>query len=115
MSAREYHIDITDGEKSAAGLLAKESGLSVTAVKQAMQKGAVWLTSAQGTNRLRRAKKTLTVGASYISISIPRSCKRKYRNRSMSPTKATIVSGLSPAQCFLRALNGEITALSRVG
>ena len=62
MSASEYHINITDGEKSAAGLLAKKSGLSITAVKQAMQKGAVWLTSDRGTNRLRRAKKALSAG-----------------------------------------------------
>jgi len=62
MPASEFHINVTDSEKNAAGLLAEESGLSVTAIKQAMQKGAVWLTSDQGTNRLRRAKKQLCAG-----------------------------------------------------
>ena len=62
MSAREFHIDVTDGDENAAGLLANASGLSITAVKKAMQKGAVWLSNDRGTVRLRRAKKSLLVG-----------------------------------------------------
>ncbi len=43
-------------------MLAKKSSLSINAVKQAMHKGAVWLTSDQGTRRLRRTSKPLAPG-----------------------------------------------------
>ncbi|MCP4487252.1 MAG: RluA family pseudouridine synthase [Gammaproteobacteria bacterium] len=58
----EYHINITQSESTAATLLSAASGLSLNQIKQAMQKGAVWLSSDQGTRRLRRAKKTLSPG-----------------------------------------------------
>lgn len=63
MPATELHIDIDEPDCQAAALLAENSGLSITQVKQAMQKGAVWLSNEQGTNRLRRAKKKLPVGS----------------------------------------------------
>ena len=63
MTSSEYHIDIIDTDCLAPDLLAKASGLSLTQVKQAMQKGAVWLNDDKGTRRLRRAKKSLSVGA----------------------------------------------------
>ncbi len=63
MPNAEYHIDITHSESTAPALLAEVSGLPVNQIKQAMQKGAVWLSSDQGTKRLRRAKKTLLPGS----------------------------------------------------
>jgi len=63
MTATEFHIDISQPDCQATTLLAEHSGLSITQIKQAMQKGAVWLSNSQGTNRLRRAKKKLPVGA----------------------------------------------------
>ncbi|MCP3689700.1 MAG: RluA family pseudouridine synthase [Gammaproteobacteria bacterium] len=62
MSNAEYHIDITQPESTAAVLLAEVSELPINQIKQAMQKGAVWLSNAQGTRRLRRAKKELCPG-----------------------------------------------------
>jgi len=62
VSAREFHIDITDSDMNAASILAKESSLSISDVKQAMHKGAVWLTNDRGTKRLRRASKPLIPG-----------------------------------------------------
>lgn len=55
----EYHIKITDPEIDAVSLLSQQTELSKQAIKQAMQKGAVWLTHGKQTNRLRRAKKLL--------------------------------------------------------
>lgn len=57
----ECHIDV---DKSHSGLTAKEllseqTGLSRQLVKQAMHKGAVWLTRNKGTHRIRRADKPL--------------------------------------------------------
>ena len=51
-------IDATLTGQSATDLFAAHTALSRTAIKQAMRKGAVWLTR-QGTRRLRRADKTL--------------------------------------------------------
>ena len=62
MPATEFHITITQPDCQATTLLAEQSGLSIGQIKQAMQKGAVWLTNELGTNRLRRAKKKLVVG-----------------------------------------------------
>lgn len=59
----EYHIDITDNAVSAVELLASESGLSKQKVKQAMQKGAVWVSDNKGTQRLRRQSKKLNSGS----------------------------------------------------
>ena len=58
----EYHIDIVDDAASAVELLAIESGLSKQKIKQAMQKGAVWLSDNKGTQRLRRHSKKLHSG-----------------------------------------------------
>lgn len=48
--------------ESCADLLASETGLSKQAIKQAMNKGAVWLTRNNKTDRLRRVNKTLRPG-----------------------------------------------------
>ena len=58
----EYHIDIVDDAVNPVELLASESGLSKQKVKQAMQKGAVWLTDNKGTHRLRRQSKKIHSG-----------------------------------------------------
>jgi len=63
MPAREFHIEITQTDCSAPNTLAEASGLSIGLIKQAMQKGAVWLDDGQSTRRLRRAKKALAVGS----------------------------------------------------
>jgi len=59
----EKHLDIDETGCDAATLLSAESGLSKTAIKQVMKKGAVWLTTATGTQRIRRADKQLPKGA----------------------------------------------------
>lgn len=58
----EYHIDIDKDETNAVELLAFETGLSKQKIKQAMQKGAVWVTDNKGTHRLRRHSKKLNAG-----------------------------------------------------
>ena len=62
MPATEYHVDVTLPNSLAAPLLAEASGLSIGQIKQAMQKGAVWLDDGRATRRLRRVKKTLAIG-----------------------------------------------------
>jgi tRNA pseudouridine32 synthase/23S rRNA pseudouridine746 synthase len=59
----EFHIDIDSESAFAAPLLAEETRLSLGQIKLAMKKGAVWLSDANGTNRIRRAKKNLPEGA----------------------------------------------------
>lgn len=57
----ERHVEI-DGSRvgrTAADVLSEQTGLSRQAIKQAMHKGAVWLTRQGGTRRIRRADKTL--------------------------------------------------------
>ncbi|ABV36126.1 pseudouridine synthase [Shewanella sediminis HAW-EB3] len=58
----ESHIKVTSLASDAAALLALESGLSKQLIKQAMNKGAVWLTRGKHTQRLRRAKRALKIG-----------------------------------------------------
>ncbi len=58
----EFHIDVIDSS-TAADLLKQQSGLSKQQIKQAMKKGAVWVSEAnKGHKRLRRAAKALKVG-----------------------------------------------------
>jgi len=56
----ETHIDITDAGQTAVEVLSHSTKLSKQAIKQAMSKGAVWLTRGKHTQRLRRASRTLT-------------------------------------------------------
>ncbi|QDO84988.1 RNA pseudouridine synthase [Shewanella psychropiezotolerans] len=58
----ESHLTINNLELNAASLLAAETKLSKQQIKQAMNKGAVWLTRGKQTQRLRRAKRTLKLG-----------------------------------------------------
>lgn len=58
----EKHIKITSQDISAVDLLTLETELSKQQVKQAMNKGAVWLSKGKKTQRLRRAKKKLKIG-----------------------------------------------------
>lgn len=57
----ECHVDIDKAQagQSATDVLGACTGLSRQAIKRAMHKGAVWLTRRRGTQRLRRADKTL--------------------------------------------------------
>ena len=57
----ELHLPVEE-EGNAVECLAAESGLSKQQIKQAMQKGAVWVTRAKQTRHLRRAKKLLQPG-----------------------------------------------------
>lgn len=63
MIKKEFHIPIPSVKKSAVEYLSQASGLSQQKIKQAMQKGCVWLERSDGDNsyvqRLRRAKKVL--------------------------------------------------------
>lgn len=58
----EKHLDISDPDIRPAGALAAATGLSKSAIKSAMTKGAVWLTRDEHTQRLRRADKPLKAG-----------------------------------------------------
>ncbi|MBD3609210.1 MAG: RNA pseudouridine synthase [Gammaproteobacteria bacterium] len=58
----ELHLPITNTDIDATSLLAEKTGLSKQKIKQAMQKGAVWLTRDQHTQRLRRFSKALKAG-----------------------------------------------------
>ena len=58
----EHHLKVSQTQSDACTLLAEASGLSKQEIKQAMAKGAVWLTRGKYTQRLRRAKKPLKVG-----------------------------------------------------
>lgn len=62
VSSTEFHITIKNSDTDYITLLAQQSGLSKQLVKQAMKKGAVWLTHEKQTQRLRRSKKRLTQG-----------------------------------------------------
>ncbi|MCP4431196.1 MAG: RNA pseudouridine synthase [Gammaproteobacteria bacterium] len=59
MLAKQHHIKVNASNIFAPELIASESGLSISEAKQAMQKGAVWLTDNTGTRRIRRASKKL--------------------------------------------------------
>ncbi len=61
-TANQYQITIKQTGEDACSLLAEASQLSKQTVKQAMAKGAIWLTRGKYTQRLRRAKKPLLVG-----------------------------------------------------
>lgn len=58
----EYHIQVLNDSDTSVELLACETGFSKQKIKQAMQKGAVWLTDNKGTHRLRRKSKKLVAG-----------------------------------------------------
>jgi len=67
MKKNEYHIPVTTNQVTAVDLVAEATELSRQKIKQAMQKGCVWLEKAQGKSnqhiqRLRRAKKPLSEG-----------------------------------------------------
>lgn len=53
----ESHIKVDSTDKTAVDILHSETVLSRQAIKQAMNKGAVWLTHQQYTQRIRRADK----------------------------------------------------------
>ncbi|MCJ8312249.1 MAG: RNA pseudouridine synthase [Saccharospirillaceae bacterium] len=61
-AAQEFHITVTNIDLTAVQLLAEASNLSVQEIKQAMQKGCVWLTRGKTTQRQRRVKKSLKQG-----------------------------------------------------
>lgn len=58
-STIEKHITVTSDGPTAVDLLHEASGFSKQQIKQAMQKGAVWITRSNRTQRLRRAKRQL--------------------------------------------------------
>jgi tRNA pseudouridine32 synthase/23S rRNA pseudouridine746 synthase len=55
-------IDADDSQLKASQVLAKHTPLSQAKIKDAMQKGAVWLLRGKGKQRLRRASKALKSG-----------------------------------------------------
>lgn len=58
----EQHISIDSQDLQPVEVLSQHTALSKSQIKQAMQKGAVWLTHKQHTQRLRRIKKKLHPG-----------------------------------------------------
>jgi len=58
---REIHLTV-ESDADAVSLLAVASDLTKTAVKQAMQQGAVWWQQGKQVRRLRRASRTVTTG-----------------------------------------------------
>lgn len=64
---QHIHVDADAASESGASrkivdLILSETGLAKPKIKQAMNKGAVWLTSGNGTRRARRADKTAQPG-----------------------------------------------------
>ncbi len=57
MQCNEIHITVKNSEKTAVDLLAEATDLSKQCIKQAMQKGAVWVGNGKKIQRLRRASK----------------------------------------------------------
>lgn len=55
----EVHIEVSRPDQTALVLLAENTPISKQKIKSAMTNGCVWLESAIGVHRLRRAKKTL--------------------------------------------------------
>ena len=55
----ELHITAESSQQTAVELLAENTPLSKQRLKSAMSNGAVWLESAIGIHRLRRAKKVI--------------------------------------------------------
>jgi tRNA pseudouridine32 synthase / 23S rRNA pseudouridine746 synthase len=64
LERNEYHIEVIEDALNAITLLSVETGLSKQKIKNAMQKGAVWLTDRNGTHRLRRHSKKIYTGDS---------------------------------------------------
>lgn len=58
----EYHIKIDKDRSNPVDVLSGATALSKQTIKQAMQKGAVWLSNEHGTQRLRRHSRKLQVG-----------------------------------------------------
>jgi len=58
----EKHIEINLPNQTAVDVLNKETELSKQVIKQAMTKGAVWLSHNNSTQRIRRASKILNPG-----------------------------------------------------
>lgn len=58
----EHHLTIDSETGSVADVLAQQTGLSKQRIKQAMIKGAVWLTRGRTTQRIRRATRVLRRG-----------------------------------------------------
>jgi tRNA pseudouridine32 synthase/23S rRNA pseudouridine746 synthase len=58
----ERHLPIEQDGNTAIELLNADTGLTRQGIKQAMHKGAVWLTHNRHTRRLRRATRTLSQG-----------------------------------------------------
>jgi len=58
----EAHVRVESAADNAVDLLHAETGLSKQRIKSAMSKGAVWLTRASQSQRLRRATRKLAAG-----------------------------------------------------
>ncbi|MDX2369441.1 MAG: RNA pseudouridine synthase, partial [Colwellia sp.] len=58
----KIHLDIDSTDKTAVDVLGESTELTRQAIKQAMTKGAAWLTRNMSTQRVRRADKPLKPG-----------------------------------------------------
>jgi len=59
---QEIHLKVESPEENAVDLLSAAAGLPKQQIKAAMNKGAVWLTRREHSQRLRRAKRPLVEG-----------------------------------------------------
>lgn len=62
MSAREFHLTVDSDDATAVDILAAHSDLPKARIKDALNKGAVWLRDRGGEQRLRRATRVLKRG-----------------------------------------------------
>ena len=63
MMKLEKHIDVDSDNVKAVDVLSESTAISKQLIKKAMQKGAVWVTKKNSTQRLRRADKLLKSGS----------------------------------------------------
>ncbi|MCW8948881.1 MAG: RluA family pseudouridine synthase [Sedimenticola sp.] len=59
---QEHHIKVAEDGKTVLDWLASQTALSKQRIKQTLDKGAVWLTHGNHTQRIRRAKRMLPQG-----------------------------------------------------
>lgn len=62
MNKFECHIDVISKDSTIISLLSSQCNLSVSEIKKAIDKGALWHSKGKSTQRCRRLKKTLAIG-----------------------------------------------------
>ena len=110
----ELHLLVSRADSNVVALLADAAGLSHQRVRQAMDKGAVWITRDRGTRRIRRRKARLRVGDVlhlYYNVAV----------LAAEPPPATLVEDLGGYSVWIKPVGmrsqgsrwGDHTTLSR--